>query len=106
MADLLELVGEQRTRIVLTIAERAQQRGELAGDIDPDVIVASIIGPLVFHKLVRRRPVDESSWPAASTWPCRASARPPSRRERPRASRHRTPDAVRGEPQAPPEHGL
>ena len=25
-------------------------------DIDPDVIVASIVGPLVFHKLVRRRP--------------------------------------------------
>jgi len=60
MADLLELVGEQRTRIVLTIAERAQQRGELAGDIDPDVIVASIVGPLVFHKLVRRRPADDA----------------------------------------------
>src|SRR6188472_1325448 len=60
MAELLELVGEQRTRIVLTIAQRAQQRGELAADIDPDVIVASIVGPLVFQKLVRRRPVDET----------------------------------------------
>jgi AcrR family transcriptional regulator len=58
MGALLERIGEQRTRIVLQIVERAQRRGELPDDLDPDVVVCSIIGPLVFQKLVRRRPVD------------------------------------------------
>ncbi len=59
MGALLERIGEQRTRIVLSIVERAQQRGELPDIVDADVVVCSIIGPLVFQKLIRRRPVDE-----------------------------------------------
>lgn len=58
MAVLLDRVCEQRSRAVLSIVERAQARGELPSELDPDVVVCTIVGPIVFQKLIRRRPVD------------------------------------------------
>lgn len=57
MAQLLDRVGDERTRAISTIVTRAQERGEIAADIDSDVAVAVLVGPVVFHKIIRRKVV-------------------------------------------------
>ena len=55
---LLDRIGVERQQPILTIVERAQQRGELPADLDPRVVVGTIVGPIVFRKLIWRQPLD------------------------------------------------
>jgi hypothetical protein len=40
--------------------ERAQARGELPDDLDARVVMGTIVGPIVFRKIMQRLPIDES----------------------------------------------
>ena len=55
---LLDRISVERQQPVLTIVERAQQRGELPEDLDTRVVVGTIVGPIVFRKLIWRQPLD------------------------------------------------
>jgi hypothetical protein len=55
---LLDRISIERQQPVLTIVERAQQRGELPADLDTRVVVGTIVGPIVFRKLIWRQPLD------------------------------------------------
>jgi AcrR family transcriptional regulator len=55
---LLDQLGNERQRPILEIVSRAQERGELPGDLDMNVVVGSIVGPIVFRKLIWRQPID------------------------------------------------
>src|SRR5262245_44917263 len=55
---LLERVTAERQQPLLTIVSRAQERGELPPDLDRDVVIGTVLGPLVFRKVLLRRPVD------------------------------------------------
>jgi AcrR family transcriptional regulator len=55
---LLDRIAVERQQPVLAIVARAQARGELPTDLDPRVIVGTIVGPIVFRKLVWRQPLD------------------------------------------------
>jgi len=55
---LLDRISIERQQPVLTIVERAQQRGELPADLDTQVVVGTIVGPIVFRKLIWRQPLD------------------------------------------------
>lgn len=59
IGHLLDLISAERRRPVMTMIERAQARGELPADLDQDVVIGAIVGPIVFRKLVWRQPVDE-----------------------------------------------
>jgi AcrR family transcriptional regulator len=51
--------AEQRRRFATTVIERAVARGELPSDVDVDLLVTLLSGPLVYTKLVRRQRVTE-----------------------------------------------
>jgi AcrR family transcriptional regulator len=55
---LFERISTERQQPLLTIVSRAQERGELPPDLDRDVVVGTVLGPLVFRKVLLRRPVD------------------------------------------------
>ena len=55
---LLDRIAIERQQPILTIVERAQERGELPADLDPRVVVGTIVGPIVFRKLIWRQPLD------------------------------------------------
>ena len=55
---LLDRIAIERQQPVLLIVSRAQERGELPADLDPRVVVGTILGPIVFRKLVWRQPLD------------------------------------------------
>lgn len=57
---LLDRIAAERQQPVLAIVARAQDRGELPADLDPRVVVGTIVGPIVFRKLVWRQPLDTS----------------------------------------------
>lgn len=58
--QLLDLISAERRRPILMMIERAQARGELPGDLDVEVAVGAIVGPIVFRKLVWRQPITET----------------------------------------------
>lgn len=58
IAVLVEGLKDERERPVRTMLARAQARGEIPADIDMGILVGSLIGPVVFRKLVQRRPVE------------------------------------------------
>lgn len=58
MQRLLMRLGIEREEPVMAIVERAQARGELPADLDRRVVVGTIVGPIVFRKVVQRQPVD------------------------------------------------
>ena len=58
IALLLERIGVERQQPVMLIVARAQERGELPAELDPAVVVGTIVGPIVFRKVVQRLPVD------------------------------------------------
>src|SRR5215204_2418402 len=58
MELLLDRVALERQRPIHEIVARAQARGELPDDLDPRVVVGTIVGPIVFRKLVWRQPLD------------------------------------------------
>jgi AcrR family transcriptional regulator len=55
---LLDRIAVERQQPILTIVARSQARGELPDDLDPRVVVGTIVGPIVFRKLVWRQPLD------------------------------------------------
>jgi AcrR family transcriptional regulator len=55
---LLDRIAIERQQPVMTIIARAQERGELPPDLDRDVVIGTVIGPIVFRKVLLRRPVD------------------------------------------------
>lgn len=57
---LLNRLGVERQQPVMTIVERAQARGQLPAGLDPEVVIGAIVGPIVFRKVIQRRPVDEA----------------------------------------------
>lgn len=55
---LLDRVALERQRPILDIVERAQARGELPNELDPRVAIGTIVGPIVFRRLIWRQPLD------------------------------------------------
>ncbi|MFV0256942.1 MAG: TetR/AcrR family transcriptional regulator [Acidimicrobiales bacterium] len=53
----LDRLADERERPVRIIMERAVARGELPDDLDFDVVMGTVIGPIVFHKMIRRASV-------------------------------------------------
>jgi hypothetical protein len=56
---LMRAQAEQRRQFATEVIERAVERGQLPPDIDVDLTVTLLSGPLVYTKLVRRQPVTE-----------------------------------------------
>jgi predicted nucleotidyltransferase len=59
LGRLVRAQAEQRRRFATTVLQRAVARGELPDDIDIDLLVTMLSGPLVYTKLVRRQRVTE-----------------------------------------------
>ena len=57
MAALVDRFGQERERALMRIIERAKDRGELGSDLDTETLMGTIVGPIVFQKVVRRRPL-------------------------------------------------
>lgn len=57
MAGILDAIATERQRDLEAILERAGERGEFTSDLDNDQLLGVIVGPVVFHKLVRRQPL-------------------------------------------------
>jgi hypothetical protein len=55
---LMDRIALDRQRPILDIVERAQARGELPPELDPRVTIGTIVGPIVFRKLIWRQPLD------------------------------------------------
>ncbi len=60
MELLLERLGEERQAPIMEIVARAQARGELPEGLDERVVIGSIVGPIVFRKVMQRQPIDAS----------------------------------------------
>lgn len=54
---IVDDVLEERRRPMRTVLQLAQLRGEIARDLDLDVAMAMILGPISYRRLVERRPV-------------------------------------------------
>lgn len=59
LGRLVRAQADQRRRFATGVIERAIARGELADDVDVDLLVTMLSGPLVYTKLVRRQRVTE-----------------------------------------------
>lgn len=59
MHRVLDRLAQERTDAVMTVAERAQAMGELPADLDRNVFIGTVVGPIVFRKVVQRQPIDE-----------------------------------------------
>jgi len=57
---LLNRLAQERTDALMAVAGRAQARGELPAELDPDVFIGTVVGPIVFRKVVQRLPVEVS----------------------------------------------
>ena len=42
----------------MTVVANPEQRGELPAELDTRVVVGTIVGPIVFRKLIWRQPLD------------------------------------------------
>jgi AcrR family transcriptional regulator len=59
LGRLVRAQSEQRRRFAIAVLERAVARGDLPSDVDVDLLVTMLSGPLVYTKLVRRQRVTE-----------------------------------------------
>lgn len=59
LGRLVRAQSEQRRGLATSVVERAVARGDLPADVDVDLIVTLLTGPLVYTKLVRRQRVTE-----------------------------------------------
>lgn len=57
MAGIIDTISAERRRDLQCIIERASARGEFASSLDIDQLLGVIVGPVVFQKLVRRKPL-------------------------------------------------
>lgn len=60
LARLVSALGEERQVPIRDIVRRAQARGELPADLDLEVAVGCIMGPLLFRKFQLRQPVTDA----------------------------------------------
>ena len=58
MSDILEKGSAYYLRIVAGIVERAQERGEVAKDIDPSHVALLFSAPIFYRYFMARQPVD------------------------------------------------
>lgn len=59
IATLVEGLKDERERPLRTMIERAEARGEIPAGLDVRVLVGTLIGPVVFRKLIQRQAIDE-----------------------------------------------
>ncbi len=59
LGRLVRAQTDQRRRFATTVIERAVARGDLAADVDVDLLVTLLAGPLIYTKLVRRQRVTD-----------------------------------------------
>jgi AcrR family transcriptional regulator len=59
LGRLVRAQTDQRRRFATTLIERAVARGDLPADVDVDLLVTLLAGPLVYTKLVRRQRVTD-----------------------------------------------
>jgi AcrR family transcriptional regulator len=59
LGRLVQAMHQQRRRAATDVVERAVARGELPTDLDVELFVTMLSGPLVYTKLVRRQRVTE-----------------------------------------------
>jgi AcrR family transcriptional regulator len=59
LGRLVRAQTDQRRRFATTVIERAVARGDLPADVDVDLLVTLLAGPLVYTKLVRRQRVTD-----------------------------------------------
>jgi AcrR family transcriptional regulator len=59
LGRLVRAQTDQRRRFATAVIERAVARGDLPDDVDVDLLVTLLAGPLVYTKLVRRQRVTE-----------------------------------------------
>jgi AcrR family transcriptional regulator len=59
LGRLVRAQAEQRRRFATSVIQRAVERGDLDSDVDVDLLVTMLSGPLVYTKLVRRQRVTE-----------------------------------------------
>jgi AcrR family transcriptional regulator len=59
LGRLVRAQGDQRRRFAASVIERAMARGDLPADVDVDLMVTLLSGPLVYTILVRRQRVTE-----------------------------------------------
>ena len=59
LGRLVRAMAEQRRRAASDVVERAVARGDLPADLDVELFVTMLSGPLVYTKLVRRQRVTE-----------------------------------------------
>jgi AcrR family transcriptional regulator len=57
MASLLDRIGSPRRRVIEILLERAIARGEIEPRADLDPLTGVIVGPILYEKLIRRRPL-------------------------------------------------
>ena len=60
IATLVDRLKDEREQPICTMVARAQARGEIPADLDIRVAVGTLIGPIVFRKLVQRQLIDPS----------------------------------------------
>ena len=66
MHDLFyEHLVEPRRRVVRAIVERAQARGEIRTDLDPELVVDLMVGPFIYRVLIAGGDVTKIGNPAA-----------------------------------------
>jgi AcrR family transcriptional regulator len=59
LGRLVRAQTDQRRRLATTVIERAVARGDLPADVDVDLLVTLLAGPLIYTKLVRRQRVTD-----------------------------------------------
>jgi predicted nucleotidyltransferase len=59
LGRLVRAQTDQRRRFATTVIERAVARGDLPADVDVDLLVTLLAGPLIYTKLVRRQRVTD-----------------------------------------------
>lgn len=55
LREVAAAMGEERRRPIRTVLQLAQLRGEISRDVDLDVAVALLLGPLVLRRMVDRQ---------------------------------------------------
>jgi AcrR family transcriptional regulator len=64
LRSALEGLFRERTGPIRTIVQLAQARGELPDDLDVELAIDMVEGPIIFRYLVRRQPVDQHDFEA------------------------------------------
>jgi AcrR family transcriptional regulator len=54
---VLDRLMDERRAVIERILRRAQARDELPDDLDMEIFVGTVVGPIVFRKVVQRRPL-------------------------------------------------